>query len=35
MKTETYWNWFCATGDPLVYVMYRTAEAEINNGPMG
>jgi len=26
MESEVYWNWFLQTGDPLAYMMYRSAE---------
>ena len=26
--SELYWNVFCATGDPLAYVLYRAAQQE-------
>ena len=25
MEPEVYWEMFCATGDPLVYMLYRSA----------
>lgn len=25
MDSEVYWEMFCATGDPLVYMLYRSA----------
>lgn len=25
MESEVYWEMFCATGDPLVYMLYRSA----------
>jgi len=24
MEPEVYWEMFCATGDPLVYMLYRS-----------
>ena len=24
MESEVYWELFCATGDPLVYMLYRS-----------
>ena len=24
--SELYWDVFCATGDPMAYVLYRTAQ---------
>lgn len=32
MESELYWKIFCATGDPMAYMLYRTAEAP-KNGP--
>jgi hypothetical protein len=26
--SELYWDVFCATGDPMAYVLYRTAQEE-------
>lgn len=25
MEPEVYWEMFCATGDPLAYMLYRSA----------
>ena len=26
MKNDAYWEWFCMTGEPLAYVLYRQSE---------
>jgi len=26
MQTETFWELFCATGDPVAYMLYRSAQ---------
>ena len=26
MKNDAYWEWFCMTGEPLAYVLYRQTE---------
>ena len=31
--SELYWDVFCATGDPLAYVLYRAAQEKA--GPTG
>ena len=31
--SELYWDVFCATGDPMAYVLYRTVREE--TGPTG
>ena len=28
MDSESYWELFCMTGEPLAYMLYRTAEDE-------
>ena len=28
MESEVYWEMFCATGDPLVYMLYRSVGGE-------
>ena len=28
MDAESYWELFCMTGEPLAYMLYRTAEAK-------
>lgn len=28
MDAESYWELFCMTGEPLAYMLYRTAEED-------
>lgn len=28
MESNVYWNLFCATGEPMAYVLYRNAVQE-------
>lgn len=28
MEPEPFWELFCMTGEPLAYILYRSAEAE-------
>ena len=30
MEAKLYWEWFCATGSPLAYVLYCSAARERN-----
>ena len=34
MEAKTCWEWFCATGDPAAYMLYRIAE-ETEEKPEG
>lgn len=33
METEAFWELFCMTGEPLAYMLYRSAEAEHDEDP--
>ena len=33
MDPEVYWELFCATGDPMAYMLYRTAAGEGKTSP--
>lgn len=35
MEPEVYWELFCATGDPLAYMLYRGMEAEETEKTIG
>ena len=32
MEPELYWELFCATGDPVAYMLYRSAEGDEETG---
>jgi len=35
MEPELYWELFCATGDPMAYMLYRSTEEEkTQEGPV-
>ena len=35
MESKTYWELFCATGDPVAYMLYRSAEEKSGEQPAG
>lgn len=35
MDALYYWELFCATGDPEAYMLYRAAEEQQAQGPVG
>ena len=35
MEPEVFWELFCATGDPLAYMLYRSEEEARNEKPIG
>lgn len=35
MEPEVFWELFCATGDPLAYMLYRSEEEVRNEKPIG
>ena len=35
MEPKDYWELFCATGDPAAYMLYRSAEEENEDKPVG
>ena len=34
MEPEVYWELFCATGDPMAYMLYRSQEEPENKEPV-
>lgn len=35
MEPDIYWELFCATGDPLAYMLYRSEEEKEPEKPTG
>ena len=35
MEPEVYWELFCATGDPMTYMLYRGMTEEEEEKPIG
>lgn len=33
METDIFWELFCMTGEPLAYMLYRSAETAEDSGP--
>ena len=34
MDPEPLWTWFCMTGEPLAYLLYRSAEEQTGGEPV-